>query len=254
MYSTKINYVILFWKLTKSSRFSLSDFLSCRACSARCYSTVAEEFLFILSWKINKIELFKSIYVHQCHNCDECENLFFLLSSTITIIVTSDPHHQSTRGAQPSCSPVFRVLRLLFSCCLRNTRYVQMAHYFSIAVNSSGLMWVFFFCFCLSESFASEILSSLCSLVGTSADKNTCTRALWVISKQNFPQHVVAKKVRIALMFLTVRGTAAPVCLFTCVAPPIQVSTVLDTLESVWRREDIQSVVMEHEALNVVIR
>lgn len=55
-------------------------------------------------------------------------------------------------------------------------------------------------------------------------------------------------------MFLTVRGTAALVCLFTCVAPPIQVSTVLDTLESVWRREDIQSVVMEHEALNVVIR
>lgn len=78
----------------------------------------------------------------------------------------------------------------------------------------------------IPESFASEILSSLCSLVVNSADKNTCTRALWVISKQSFPQDVVAKKV----------------------------STVLDTLENVWRREDIQSVVMEHEALNVVIR
>lgn len=101
---------------------------------------------------INKIELFKSICVHQCHNCDKCENLFFLLSSTITIIVTSDPHHQSTRGAQPSCSPVFRVLRLLFSCCLRNTRYVQMAHYFSIAVNSSGLMCFFFSVFVFQKA------------------------------------------------------------------------------------------------------
>lgn len=34
----------------------------------------------------------------------------------------------------------------------------------------------------------------------------------------------------------------------------IQVSSILDTLESVWNRGDIQSVVMEHEALNVIIR
>uniref|UniRef100_A0A671Z0I7 Replication timing regulatory factor 1 n=1 Tax=Sparus aurata TaxID=8175 RepID=A0A671Z0I7_SPAAU len=71
-----------------------------------------------------------------------------------------------------------------------------------------------------------EILSALCSLAVKSTDKNTCTRALWVISKQSFPQDMVAKKV----------------------------SSILDTLESVWSREDIQSVVMEHEALNVVIR
>lgn len=76
------------------------------------------------------------------------------------------------------------------------------------------------------ESFATEILSALCSLVVKSTDKNTCTRALWVISKQSFPPDVVAKKV----------------------------SSILDVLESVWSREDIQSVVMEHEALNVVIR
>lgn len=113
---------------------------------------------------------------------------------------TPGPHHQSTRGAQPSCSPVFRLLRLLFPCRLRNTRYADATHSFSIAVNSARLICVFFL-FCLSESFASEILSSLCSLVETAADKNTCTRALWVISKQNFPQHVVAKKVRITLVF-----------------------------------------------------
>ncbi|XP_035532223.1 telomere-associated protein RIF1 isoform X2 [Morone saxatilis] len=76
------------------------------------------------------------------------------------------------------------------------------------------------------ETFAAEILSALCSLVVKSTDKNTCTRALWVISKQSFPPDVVSKKV----------------------------SSVLGTLECVWSREDIQSVVMEHEALNVVIR
>uniref|UniRef100_A0A668A9F7 Replication timing regulatory factor 1 n=1 Tax=Myripristis murdjan TaxID=586833 RepID=A0A668A9F7_9TELE len=71
-----------------------------------------------------------------------------------------------------------------------------------------------------------EILLALCSLVLKSTDKNTCTRALWVISKQSFPPEIVAKKV----------------------------PSILSTLENVWTREDIQSVVMEHEALNVVIR
>lgn len=28
-----------------------------------------------------------------------------------------------------------------------------------------------------------------------SSDKNSCTRALWVISKQSFPADVIAKKV-----------------------------------------------------------
>ncbi|XP_072253639.1 telomere-associated protein RIF1 [Leuresthes tenuis] len=78
----------------------------------------------------------------------------------------------------------------------------------------------------VSETFAADILSALCSLVTKSTDKNTCTRALWVISKQSFHQDVVSKKV----------------------------PAVLSSLESVWTREDIQSVVMEHEALNVIIR
>ncbi|KAM9850654.1 telomere-associated protein RIF1 [Aulostomus maculatus] len=78
----------------------------------------------------------------------------------------------------------------------------------------------------VSETFAAEILSALCSLVVKSPEKNTCTRALWVMSKQSFPPGFVAKKV----------------------------STILSTLESVWSKDDIQSVVMEHEALNVIIR
>ncbi|XP_077946684.1 telomere-associated protein RIF1 isoform X3 [Gasterosteus aculeatus] len=76
------------------------------------------------------------------------------------------------------------------------------------------------------DTFAAEILSALCSLVVKSADKNTCTRALWVISKQSFPADVVGQKA----------------------------ASILGTLESVWSRGDVQSAVMEHEALNVVIR
>uniref|UniRef100_A0A3B3VT92 Replication timing regulatory factor 1 n=1 Tax=Poecilia latipinna TaxID=48699 RepID=A0A3B3VT92_9TELE len=77
-----------------------------------------------------------------------------------------------------------------------------------------------------AEIFAAQILSALCSLVTKSTDKNTCTRALWVISKQSFPADVV--------------GNSVP--------------TLLAALETVWNREDIQSTVMEHEALNVIIR
>uniref|UniRef100_A0A674N161 Replication timing regulatory factor 1 n=1 Tax=Takifugu rubripes TaxID=31033 RepID=A0A674N161_TAKRU len=85
--------------------------------------------------------------------------------------------------------------------------------------------------FCVYHShvvsgFALEILSALCSLAMKSSDKNSCTRALWVISKQSFPADVIAKKV----------------------------PSILDTLDSVWNREDVKSVVMEHEALNVIMR
>lgn len=52
--------------------------------------------------------------------------------------------------------------------------------------------------FLFSETFATEILSTLCSLVVKSTDKNTCTRALWVISKQSFSPDVVGKKVSIS--------------------------------------------------------
>ncbi|XP_076012466.1 telomere-associated protein RIF1 [Genypterus blacodes] len=76
------------------------------------------------------------------------------------------------------------------------------------------------------EDIVFNILSTLCSVVVNATDKNTSTRALWVISKQNFPTNVVGKKA----------------------------SSILTALESVWSRKDIQSVVMEHEALNVIIR
>ncbi|XP_019732476.1 telomere-associated protein RIF1 isoform X2 [Hippocampus comes] len=78
----------------------------------------------------------------------------------------------------------------------------------------------------VSETFTTEMLSALCSLVAKSPEKNTCTRALWVISKQNFPAAMVGKKV----------------------------PCILSMLESVWSKGEVQSVVVEHEALNVVIR
>ncbi|XP_035266543.1 telomere-associated protein RIF1 isoform X2 [Anguilla anguilla] len=78
----------------------------------------------------------------------------------------------------------------------------------------------------IPANFMEEILTALNSIVVKSTDKNTCTRALWVISKQNFPSDVVSRKV----------------------------PDILKTLEAVRSREDLQSVIMEHEALNVVIR
>ncbi|RVE58497.1 hypothetical protein OJAV_G00209920 [Oryzias javanicus] len=79
---------------------------------------------------------------------------------------------------------------------------------------------------CVSDVLAAEILSALCSLISKTTKKNTCTRALWVISKQSFPADVVGKNVPM----------------------------VLSSLESIWNRSTIPSVVMEHEAINVIIR
>ncbi|KAM9487286.1 telomere-associated protein RIF1 [Clarias gariepinus] len=74
-------------------------------------------------------------------------------------------------------------------------------------------------------NFAEEILLTLCALVLKTTDKNTCTRALWVISKQNFTAEVVAKKT----------------------------PEILKTLEAL-QTKDIQSVLTDHESLNVVIK
>ncbi|KAM4626376.1 telomere-associated protein RIF1 [Discoglossus pictus] len=70
-----------------------------------------------------------------------------------------------------------------------------------------------------------ELFSALNSVAINATDKNTCTRALWVISKQSFPPVEV--------------GAAVP--------------SILSTLETVLNK-DGQSLVIEYEALNVVIR
>ncbi|KAL4635539.1 telomere-associated protein RIF1 isoform X1 [Arapaima gigas] len=78
----------------------------------------------------------------------------------------------------------------------------------------------------IKDDLAEELLVCLSSLVLSSTEKNTCARALWVMSKQNFPSAVVSRTV----------------------------PDILQTLEAVKTREDIQSVIMEHEALNVCNR
>ncbi|XP_051566693.1 telomere-associated protein RIF1-like isoform X3 [Myxocyprinus asiaticus] len=77
----------------------------------------------------------------------------------------------------------------------------------------------------IPANVSEEILSTLCNVVVNSKEKFTCTRALWVISKQNFPPEVVAKK-----------------------APEI-----LKSLEAMQTRE-VQSILIDHESLNVIIR
>ncbi|NWQ65657.1 RIF1 protein, partial [Neopipo cinnamomea] len=78
----------------------------------------------------------------------------------------------------------------------------------------------------LSAAEMQELLSAVNGVAVRSSDKNTRTRALWVISKQAFPPDVVRK----------------------------EVSSILSTLETILTKGDVQSVVVEYEALNVIIR
>lgn len=52
-----------------------------------------------------------------------------------------------------------------------------------------------------SDSFAEEMLTALTELVVKSSEKNTCTRALWVISKQNFSADIIGQKVSSLKLF-----------------------------------------------------
>uniref|UniRef100_A0A672V2G7 Replication timing regulatory factor 1 n=1 Tax=Strigops habroptila TaxID=2489341 RepID=A0A672V2G7_STRHB len=71
-----------------------------------------------------------------------------------------------------------------------------------------------------------DLLSIVNSVAVKTSDKNTRTRALWVISKQTFPSEIVKK----------------------------EVSGIISTLETILTKGDVQSMVVEYEALNVVIR
>ncbi|XP_068805474.1 telomere-associated protein RIF1 isoform X1 [Struthio camelus] len=78
----------------------------------------------------------------------------------------------------------------------------------------------------LSATEIQELLSTVNSIAVKTSDKNTRTRALWVISKQTFPSEIVGK----------------------------EVSSIISTLETILTKGDVHSMVVEYEALNVVIR
>ncbi|XP_067843254.1 telomere-associated protein RIF1 isoform X2 [Heptranchias perlo] len=77
----------------------------------------------------------------------------------------------------------------------------------------------------LSAPEAKQLIVTLCDIAVKATDKNTCTRALWVIAKQNFHPEVVGKEVQ----------------------------NILATVETILTR-DPQSMVVEHEALNLIIK
>ncbi|XP_021254403.1 telomere-associated protein RIF1 isoform X2 [Numida meleagris] len=78
----------------------------------------------------------------------------------------------------------------------------------------------------LSASEVEDLLSTLNSIAVKTSDKNTRTRALWVISKQTFPSEIIKK----------------------------EVSNLISTLETILTKGDVQSMIVEYEALNVIIR
>ncbi|XP_059116442.1 telomere-associated protein RIF1 isoform X2 [Peromyscus eremicus] len=77
----------------------------------------------------------------------------------------------------------------------------------------------------LSEANIQELLLTLNGII-KSSDKNVCTRALWVISKQTFPTELVSK----------------------------MVSSIIDSLEVILSKGEAHSAVVDFEALNVIIR
>uniref|UniRef100_A0A8C0FDF6 Replication timing regulatory factor 1 n=1 Tax=Bubo bubo TaxID=30461 RepID=A0A8C0FDF6_BUBBB len=78
----------------------------------------------------------------------------------------------------------------------------------------------------LSATEIRDLLSMVNSVAVKTSDKNTRTRALWVISKQAFPSEIVKE----------------------------EVSSIISTLETILTKGDVQSMVVEYEALNVIIR
>ncbi|XP_053127523.1 telomere-associated protein RIF1 isoform X2 [Hemicordylus capensis] len=78
----------------------------------------------------------------------------------------------------------------------------------------------------LCEGEIQELISIVNSVAMKSGDKNTRTRALWVLSKQSFPSDIVGKLV----------------------------PSIIATLETVLNKGDLHSMVVEYEALNVIIR
>ncbi|KFQ64232.1 Telomere-associated protein RIF1, partial [Pelecanus crispus] len=78
----------------------------------------------------------------------------------------------------------------------------------------------------LSATEIQDLLSVVNDVAVKTSDKNTRTRALWVISKQAFPSEIVKK----------------------------EVSSIISTLEMILTKGDVQSMVVEYEALNVIIR
>ncbi|XP_060246138.1 telomere-associated protein RIF1 isoform X2 [Meriones unguiculatus] len=77
----------------------------------------------------------------------------------------------------------------------------------------------------LSEANIQELLLTLNGIIKNS-DKNVCTRALWVISKQTFPAELISK----------------------------MVSSIIDSLEVILSKGENHSAVVDFEALNVIIR
>ncbi|KAL8183303.1 UNVERIFIED_CONTAM: hypothetical protein K2H54_035344 [Gekko kuhli] len=76
------------------------------------------------------------------------------------------------------------------------------------------------------ETEIQELFSIVSSVAVKASDKNIRTRALWVISKQSFPPDVVGE----------------------------MVPSIITMLETILNKGDLHSMVVEYEALNVIIR
>lgn len=71
-----------------------------------------------------------------------------------------------------------------------------------LAKKLSGILRVWLLCILLSATEVHDLLSTINSIAVKTPDKNTRTRALWVISKQTFPSEIVKKEVSFLTFFV----------------------------------------------------
>lgn len=62
---------------------------------------------------------------------------------------------------------------------------------------------------CFSEANIQQLLLTLNDII-KSSDKNVCTKALWVLSKQTFPTEVISKMVSTGALELYANKTVLP--------------------------------------------
>lgn len=190
--------------------------------------------------------------------CIMCTFFFFtsnmgveLLWSDVLSLSFPDPHKQFQCRAESGCPPGFRVLCVSLPGCFRSLRSVALIHrtVWTSGVVSSQLSASPLFCrdLCSSDTVGSLLPGDKVhrqehlhqSLMGHLQAVLSCRR-----SRQ--------KRERWHWSVLTGSSMSLRIQTAWCCLP--QVPTLLAALETVWNREDIQSAVMEHEALNVIIR
>lgn len=103
-----------------------------------------------------------------------------------------------------------------------------------------------------------EILDGVCAVIQKTTDKQTCMWSLWALSKQNFSPAVLAEKVSRSLacgiVLLVHRQVTVLSYLNTGLLSHSQADSLINVLEISQCSKQFQSMTVEHESINLLIR